>query len=454
MTTYDNFKKVRVNQRRTANSKISEALKGLSPKTADLIFDLSDRDDKKLDINKNAAIKAMELVSNLLSKFNLPSKPILEYHGIIKNAMNNGILFDGVVKVGASIITLMGHKANIDVPVIIRNQSLLEPAIFFYNEAPYVMCGPAFDELVKCGTLMGELQPRQIFSGPISDKESMADKPRVPRANLPHMFSPGIRNPWTFRRYSSVQEELESIPGIVNPWIKDAQAGGAPSTSPTTAEEEDVQEGEDTDKLAAKEPRKRTNIDTDTEIPEVWPADLPEQHLDQAERTKEGLIPVGSKVKLTKDCEVRNRGGGTIILPSGEEGTVIRDEKGDGMCLYVDFCEMGIKEIIHYQFLKKATTSSGFILSQIQEQQKSGYDDAHITQFIQDQYGRTEPEATQEALNQSGLGQKMAATAAQVRNRARDMLREGYQSVDIQAVIEKQYPEHAKEALEGITQGE
>ncbi|KKM68630.1 hypothetical protein LCGC14_1458940 [marine sediment metagenome] len=124
------------------------------------------------------------------------------------------------------------------------------------------------------------------------------------------------------------------------------------------------------------------------------------------------------------------------------------------MCLYVDFCEMGIKEIIHYQFLKKATTSSGFILSQIQEQQKSGYDDAHITQFIQDQYGRTEPEATQEALNQSGLGQKMAATAAQVRNRARDMLREGYQSVDIQAVIEKQYPEHAKEALEGITQGE
>jgi hypothetical protein len=312
---------------------------------------LSQKDSKTLDVDKNAAVKAMELVSGLLGKFNLPSRPMLEYHGIIKNAMKNGVLSDGIIKIGANIITLMGHKANIDIPVIIKNQSLLEPAVFFYNEAPYVLCGPAFDELIKCGTLMSDIQPRQIFSGPMSDKESVVNKSRQPRINLQHMFSPGARNPWSFKRYSQKEES-----------------------------------------------RKRTNIDTDTEMPEIWSDDLPEQHLDQAERTKEGVIPVGSKVRLEKDYEVRNRGGGTVVVPSGEEGIVIRDEKGDGMCLYVAFEALGLKDVVPYKFLKRAATSD------------------------------------------------------QVKNQVKDMLREGYQVVDVKATIERQYPEHAKEALEGITQ--
>lgn len=348
---YNNFKKARAKQRNISNSKISDSMRGIKTRTARLVFDLSRKNGDELDISKNAAVKAMELVSSLLANFDLPAKPKLEYQGIIKNAMDNdGIMSDGIIRVGASINTLMGHKAHIDIPVLVRNRSLLEPAVFFFNDAPYVMCGPAIDELVRSGSLMKELQPRRIFSGPMTDIVSTVDKPRTPIINLQHMFSPGVRNPWTFKRYSQ--------------------------------------------KKAVREPRKRTNIDTPTEMPEIWSADLPQQELDQAERTREGLIPVGSKVKLTKDYEVRNRGGGTLIIPSGEEGCVIRDEKGDGMCMYVDFCEMGVKDVIPYKFLKKADV-----------------------------------------------------TTDQIRKHIQAMLREGYQSVDIKAAIKEQYPEHAEEAL-------
>ena len=460
---YDNFKKARAKQRADLHNQISGSMRGIKSRTAKLVFDLTHKDESKLDINKNAAIKAMELVSELLARFDLPAKPKLEYYGVIKNASDgDGVLLDGIVRVGASINTLMGHKANIDIPVLVRNKSLLEPAVFFYNDAPYVMCGPAIDELVRSGTLMKELQPRRMFSGPLVGEAGTVDKPRTPIINLQHMFSPGIRNPWTFKRFSSAEQDAsekrlrndnllrfeyeytdlarnlistaDRILGTYNPhkinintlrdfidllgelvaniryygleggWnhtieemiseinanineantlidnkitpfimkdsglvsgidkikisinklaqhaLQELEKEQKTVTIETPTDEESVK------KQATKEPRKRTNIDTPAERPEIWPADLPQQELDQAEREKKGLIPVGSKVKLTKDYEVRNRGGGTIIVPSGEEGCVIRDEKGDGMCLYVDFCEMGVKDVIPYKFLKKADT--------------------------------------------------------------------------------------------------
>lgn len=333
---YAQFKNAKIKERKLSHRNISAALNGVTPKTAQLIFNLGDKNKNKLDINKNAAIKAMELVSDLLLKFGLPSKPVLEYQGIIKNAMSDGMLSDGIVRIGAKLRTLMGHTAYIDIPVIIRNKSILEPAIFFFNESPYVMCAPALDELIKRGSLLKELQPRRIYSGPLNDKESTIDKPRTPIINLPHMFSPGIRNPWTFKRYSQ------------------------------------------------------------TEKAEPWTPDLPQQCLDQAERDRSDLITVGSEVILDKDYKSLNRGGGTITIPSGEKGIVVRDEKGDGMCLYVDFKDIGLKDVIPYDMLKKASSVD------------------------------------------------------QIKDLIKDMLREGYQKIDIRAMIHDKYPEYADEALSGL----
>ena len=163
-----------------------------------------------------------------------------------------------------------------------------------------------------------------------------------------------------------------------------------------------------------KEQRKRTNIDTPTEMPELWEGDVPEQCLDPAERSREELIGVGDDVSADKDIEVRERGGGQLIIPSGEKGTVIRDEKADGLCLNVRFPAMNIEAIVPKRMLKK----------------KGQAGPAEIPETIVSENG--------------------TATTDQVKKQVREMLREGYQKVDIESTMRDLYPEHAEEALKGL----
>jgi hypothetical protein len=356
MDIWARFKAKRTAERKKNNSQISQAMQAVPSRTAGLLFDINNDNNEKLFVDRNANIKAMQLISELLGSFGLPSKPSLEYHGMLKNATaEDGTILDGVIKIGAIIRTLMGHRANIDIPVIVRERSLLEPAVFFYDGAPYVMCAPAFEQLVKRGTLERTMQPRSMFSTAIE----IENAPKAPITNLEHMYSPGVRNPFTMKRYSDKESKHKG------------------------------------------EPRKRTNIDTPTEFPELW-EELPEHMLDPAERTREGLLSNGTNVTLKEDCEVRERGGGSLIVPSGESGVVCRDEDGTGCMVYVCFPAMGIEATVPKKMLN------------------------------------------------SKKSKRAKVTAEQVKHEVREMLREGYQSSDIEDAVKRRFPQHAEEVLKDL----
>lgn len=386
---YKNAIKARRKQQSAVNSKIKNAMSGLTPRTAALSFDLSRGESgHKIDQNRNAHIKALELVSNLLDGFGLPTHPRLEFHGMIKAATSkDGYIQDGIVRIAAVISTIMGHKANIDIPVVVRNKNLLEPAVFFYDGAPYVLCGPAINQLIKRGTLMKDSQHRQMFSAPVPTEVTREQLPRQPIINKDHMYNPGSRNPWKFRRYSEKHAQISDTDAArLSPYARQTcgQCGydmpesevacrncGAPRRPAEPAiktvqqpKKEDVfelEEGIPTlevegNKKTAHDgkPRKRTNIDTPTEVPELWegPED---QMLDPAERaSKDHDYAVGADVSVKEDVEVRERGGGTLIIPSGEKGEVIKDVYGDGLMADVWFEELCLHAVLPTRFLKSS----------------------------------------------------------------------------------------------------
>jgi hypothetical protein len=268
---------------------------------------------------------------------------------MIKNAVDdNGVISEGIVRIGATLHTLMGHKAHIEVPVIIRGNSLVEPAVFFYDDAPYVMCGPALDDLIKRGSLQKNTQSRNMYSPPVSGLPEISDAPREGITNHEHMFSPGARNPYNFRRSYSKTAGLKdnTKDPAFNTWVdidkavKEGQvntscsscggelgprelglckecetkpASATPIGQPPTLTPPNVMKG------AAKEPRKRTNIDVETERPELWDHDVQDEMLDPAERRRNDLYGVGANVSLTEDVQARERGGGHLIVPQGSE---------------------------------------------------------------------------------------------------------------------------------------
>lgn len=402
------------------NSQVKDAMRGLTPRTAKLTYDLSHDLKNVFDNDRNAYVKAIQAVSNLIDSFALPSRPKYSLCGMVKSATaKDGTVTDGIIRINAILSTLMGHKASIDIPVIVREKMLIEPAVFFYDGAPYVMCKAAFDQLVKRGTLQKDLAPRSMYSAPFDGEVAEAEPPRQPIINRNHMFSPGSMNPWKFRRYSQttprqidplspevVQDPKELSPDttveqmlgtlskmklapdrqkVVNDlkrtYLKDKDNPDTESFVRGWLEKEiiDSQEYMDIGKSvsegvgitprdtgrgieyrtidAAKEKvqRERTNIDTPTEMPELWGEYTEDQMLDPAERCRHDMVQVGSEVSLKKDFEVRERGGSQIVIPSGEEGKVIKDMKGDGMCMVVHFPVMHLDAVVPVKFLKGAS---------------------------------------------------------------------------------------------------
>ena len=99
MDLYDRFRQARSQVREANKKKIQGALNNIMPKTASLVFDLSQGEKgKKIDNNRRAHVKAVELVSSLLNSFSLPVRPMLSYRGMVKNAIDNtGVIEDGII---------------------------------------------------------------------------------------------------------------------------------------------------------------------------------------------------------------------------------------------------------------------------------------------------------------------------------------------------------------------
>lgn len=487
MSIYERFKQA-TRAQKLAKSNIGHAVRGATTRTSALISDLSNKSKNtvRVDINRRAHTKAIELVADLISSFALPSQPRLEYRGMIKQATDDsGNITSGLVRVGAQLRTLIGHKINIDIPVMIRNSSLLSPSVFFYNDAPYVLCSTALEELMKNGSAVRSMQPRGMYSAPVDGEPVHPnDYPIMPISNTENMYSPGSRNPWTFRRYSSQQpknpkqrdEHLEiwmnldkkaQIDFFTSIWravdnvdgkflnngvdlkdpmhtefrssfydsvITDLQqaaeaihtdnveqtvslldSANSKLTEFNTKHEKTMSPDQNqamaslmseitrasqavqSNKIAHNgKPRERTNIDTPAEKPELHP-EAPDAVLDEAERSREDLLHPGDCVKLEEDLQARNRGGGHIVIPSGEEGHVVRDIGGDGKILYVEFTAFDVKMPAPAYFLRAASV-----------------------------------------------------TTDQVQHEIREMIREGYSEVDIRETIARRFPEHAKQALEGL----
>jgi len=479
MGLFEDAKKGLRAKREATKAQIRGALHGTSPRTADLMFDLS-RGEKgtKLDSTRRAHVKAIELVSSLLGSFALPVRPKLQYQGMVRDSVDqHGVIEDGVIKVGVTLGTLMGHRAHIDVPVIVRNKQLVEPAVFFYDNAPYVMCGPALDDLVKRGSLQKETSIRPMFSPPLEGVPSQGEGAREPITNHEHMFSPGARNPYNFRRqYEKTAENHASKDNTDDPkfnaWIAmDKKAG---------------------------EPRKRTNIDVPAERPELWDHDVQDEILDPAERCRDKLFGIGADVVLIEDIQARERGGGHLIVPSGERGKVLKDSCGEGKMLQVNFPAMCLSTMVPKRFLRSGAklikaaqmnnpqfvdetylvnvggefmigASGSLEVPDPYEEGETNYLDGMAYMYMDGGWHPWSKDAGSEAvaqkLNEEGWSaflktdalpvddveyvswSKRAATVEQVQNEVKAMLREGYQDVDIKEAISRRYPEHAAEAL-------
>lgn len=522
-------------QKRRSISKdnVQYALSGITPKMAGLMFDLSQgQSGTTLDDNRRAHVKAIELVSSLLGSFSLPVRPRLEYHGMIKNATdNNGNISDGVIRVGAVLHTLMGHKVHIEIPVIVKGRNLMEPAVFFYDDAPYVMCGPALDDLIKRGSLQRNTQSRYIYSPPTDRVQDQNNVPREGITNLEHMFAPGVRNPYNFRRqYSKTAQTdevylieaegmtqgicMETPPsdwyGTVTP-ISSKDIENVMAKDPglmvwDTVEDmyDDLGEEPNPRRNAQHKgtPRKRTNIDTPTEFPELWTGDVEDEMLDPAERCREELYGIGAEVVLNEDVQARERGGGHLIVPKGEHGKVLKDMEGDGKILYVNFPDMSLTMSLPKRMLRNAAMTriaqtgepeyveEAFMMRTYNDiyypgvsaslQIADGLEDGETNNVDGMAYYQTAENSWQpwgnnegsrsvaERLNQEGwvasilpdamniedsnlswrkMGSKRAATIDQVKNEVKIMLREGYSKVDIKDTIQRRYPEHMEDAL-------
>ena len=467
MDLYDRFRQARSQVREANKKKIQGALNNIMPKTASLVFDLSQGEKgKKIDNNRRAHVKAVELVSSLLNSFSLPVRPMLSYRGMVKNAIDNtGVIEDGIIRIGATIQTLMGHKADIDIPVIVKNKSLIEPAVFLYQDAPYVMCGPALQEIVKRGTLQKQINPRRMYAPPMDHDVASDNLPRETIVNKEHMFSPGPRNPYNFRRqYNKTAVNQRTKENTDDPkfnqWLSIDQ-----------------------NKVAEKEPRKRTNIDVETVFPELWENDVPDECLDVAERSRDGLFEPGCRVKVNEDVQARDRGGGHIIVPKGEEGVVVKDTCGDGKMLAVKFPALQLTTALPKRYLKSAARKK---VAQIGKPEyidetllnfNSGTIEAHSSEFggalyEQNNWIDFKPnDRLAEKLNQEGWGvyytadlidaepfvnwnksanKSAAITADQIKNEVREMLREGYTTIDIKETVKRRYPQQAEEVLKGL----
>jgi len=493
-------------ERRAFNhANIKQAMSGITPRSAGLVFDLSrDEDTTHLSTNKRANIKAVELVSSLLDSFSLPVRPRLEYHGMIKNAVDsNGGINEGIIKLGAVVRTMMGHKAHVDIPVIVKANRLLEPAIFFYESAPYVMCRQAFEDLIKRGSLEKNSQFRRMFSPPNGSNGNVS-RERI--HNLEHMFSPGPRNPFNFRR--QYDKEAQLLPqtgfavyptgGLAPIAVVDKYDDALSILEDQGVSGKIVDQSTGKEVTAAKEPRKRTNIDVPTEVPELWEHDVQDEMLDPAERRRDKLYGIGADVVLTEDIEARQRGGKHFVIPSGERGKVLKDMEGDGKMLYVDFKEMQVTTPVPKRMLRnaslikvKAQVEPDFVdQSYMMSDGGNYYIGASVSIEAPDEYDPEEmitssgyvffkdgtwfPWSNDQGSKQAAeylnkekweiyvnadalplmdsnvIWSKTAAAADQIENEIKAMLREGYGNVDIKEAIKRKYPEQADEVLSSL----
>jgi len=413
--TYKKFKAASASQKPSRDA-IRDVLSEGSSRTAAIRFDLSD--NTKVTTGMTVQQRAMAEVAAHLAQFNLPGKPKLAFLGLVKTATSDGKVQEGIVRIGATIRTVMGNKTEIEFPINIRKGGTLEPALFFWNGSPYVTCQTSLDLVVKNGTLQKNVKNYRMFTPPFGEQR---EETRRPITNLEHMFSPGARNPLTFhRQYSKEAAGFVAPSSMGNTrrrpmyWHDFAKEKTPEKPTPAKPAEptQNVHQyappqapvGPQPGKQAPekhvlgrpllwntkqsqmikdkKETRKRVNIDEAVAFTDPSQNTMPDSMLDTMERDQSKWFHTGDEVKLSSDCEVRERGGTFLVLPKGETGEVVRDMHGDGTQIFVEFQDLGLAAVIPANFLKSAAVQEEQVIHEIKALKAAGYGKIDICDTI------------------------------------------------------------------------
>lgn len=126
-----------------------------------------------------------------------------------------------------------------------------------------------------------------------------------------------------------------------------------------------------------------------------------ETDLDPAERDRDGFH-VGDTVKLMKGQIVRNRGGGTEVIPKGEEGVVVADMAGEGQSLKVLFEKFSPAPLpIPAEHVRRASFCDK-VFKEIEGLRRAGYSPVDAIITARQRYGSAGEEALK-AAKEKGL---------------------------------------------------
>lgn len=119
-----------------------------------------------------------------------------------------------------------------------------------------------------------------------------------------------------------------------------------------------------------------------------------ETHLEPAERDRSGQFHIGDEVKLTKGQLLRNRGGGTEVVPKGTVGKVVGDIFGDGLNLKVVFEDVSPQQmVIPASHIKRASVAviagvtAEKIITEIANLRQAGYSPIDAILTTRKRYG-------------------------------------------------------------------
>jgi hypothetical protein len=343
---------------------------------------------KRITVN-NVGTEAIAMVRGMTSNMKFPSHVRLSYAGLKRtaNGFDNKYLHNGVVTVNAEFKTLTGAHVNLDIPIEIRNGSLLDPAVFFHDGRLNVFAQSAINSLTHDLSTFAAERNRGMFDIP---QDFEAD-------NYTHeSLRPGvytIANTVTSPRKSG-KPQLNTKPPKMPKATKPKAAPDFKRLCAKCFHAPCVCVGKRKKKAYQYELPGDAHVDPHVNA-------LDDDYLDPAERDRTDHIQPGMRVKSKQKLMAPDRGGVRNLIASGDEGTVLRDMEGDGKKLYIYF-DSGLKAVVPQHFLTK-----------IKQKKEAAVQDP----------------------------------VTQIKTEIKSMRESGLAPIDIEMAVSKRYPEYAAEAL-------
>jgi len=334
-----------------------------------------------LDRNVHPGQAAIQAVASVLSDLDLPTLYNLRYGGMRRSSGKGNGIETGLIYVEMSMESISGHKAVIDIPVVVRQSRMLAPGTMLYNGEQRVITQSAFDEILKRGTFyIKEPDRRNMYAPPVEGSQQR----KVPLMR-PGVYGQGL-NRQLFARQANVGLpppgwDVNMVPDpitgeetwkLVDPQGQEHATSGPPLYFGMLSQEEAITYARKLDKQQ-KHQQNTPSQDQLTQQQVLFDQMTPEQraqnmgmsmqgrrvfagrdlaHIDPAERERPAIV-VGCDVKPTEELCVYGRNGNRWTIPAGTAGVVLTDT-GAGAAYKVWWEELGFHAVVPGDMLKKA----------------------------------------------------------------------------------------------------